>query len=250
MPFKFEGQNKYITDSTFSRLSLKGKRDESLIKSFISKLLMLGVDFIEMSKYTMPPALINKDIIIYKVENIEDMRGLSKENIKLVLYSYKTDFDLCNIINYIENQNFNIIIELYIDEFLRVDAILLKMKLKKLYSLRFKGMSHFDEALKGELIKVKAKGYKIDLCFNDKLDLATASALEGLDYYDFLTGAFNGGGDFTYASLEEVVLSLNVLYKVKVSLDSNILSKMSEEYTLLTGNKINSMKAISRKGYI
>lgn len=138
-----------------------------------------------------------------------------------------------------------------------LDELYNMVELKKLeainliQNIRITGLSNFISSswVDGvELLKkVLRKGF--DICPVNRYYIGTAAAVEAvINGMDFVTASFAGyGGQYGYAALEEVLVSIKVLLKSDIKMNLRILPDISRLFKKLTGVKMPDTKPVIGK---
>ncbi len=90
---------------------------------------------------------------------------------------------------------------------------------------------------------------KLDICPGNRFSLGTAAALEAVEYgTDFVTASFAGyGRKYSYAPLEELLVSMKVLLQRNMKADLSSLPELARRFEKYTRSDIPAGKAIIGK---
>ncbi len=243
-----------IIDRTVPEIVRKNKeasKDELLQLCRVLK--NLGADFIEVDKATVDilQELVEDMKFIYRIREKEDaslMKGhrfsgilVDKiENLK-ELAAYKLEIKTSQ----------KIILEIHLDSIEELNQWLSEsgdIEFNKIYSIRITGLSR--SILWGDAVDFnelrETYGVKFDICPGDEYYCASAISLEALEKgADFVTAAFCGnGGREGFAALEEVLMSLKILYKLNMRIEPSFFSLAKVLYEKLTGEVIPGQKPV------
>ena len=252
MSIIIKNNKKFIIDRTLPEIMKRlEKVDEIDLEKFLMLLEKVGVDLIEVNKFTLDKikVLPEKLHYIYRVDDISHIYFLDNYicNFKYVILDYKKIFSLNND-NSDKLKGRKIILEVDI----KILDKLIGDSDNKLFSklnidfVRIKNVVKYDLSGWGKMIQqIKDRfSANVGFCADDKFYMATAISIEALnDDTDFVTAAFNGE-IYGLASLEEVLLGIKVVKQAIVSGDLSYIQELTKIYTQLTSQKIYCMKPV------
>lgn len=260
-----------IIDRTIPEI-LKRKKNASKdeLIQFCRILKNLGADIIEIDKTFMDTVqeLIEDIKFIYRAEGIRSVlvgdEALSKNTAltedEIIMKEHKfygVITDKIEILQHLivynseNNRNQRIIFELPLDNIEELSNWFFNAKdmdFSKIFCIRVKGIGRNIPWISSPDLNVLKEAYsvKIDICPEDEYYCATAVSLEALEKgADFITASFCGrGGKTGFAALEEVIMSLKILYKLNLRIEPAFFSLAKALYENLTKEAIPGQKPI------